>query len=114
MLTKQFFKKAGVLGVSLGLLATPLAFAGSHDTAAEEYEAGDSMTTQPADPAAQPSDPAADPMADPGAPVEPANPADEPGFGDGMDPMPSGEGATQPDDEREWELPEDEESQNVH
>ena len=110
MMTKQLFKKAGVLGVSLGLLASPLAFADMHDPAADEHEASDPMTTQPADPAAMPADPAADPMADPGAPAEPGTPTDEPGFGSGTEPMPSGEGAAQPDDEREWELPDDEES----
>ncbi|MGM0639397.1 MAG: hypothetical protein ACQET4_14090 [Pseudomonadota bacterium] len=110
MMTKPLLKKAGLLSVSLGLLASPLAFADMHDPTAAENEAGDPMTTQPADPAAMPVDPASDPMADPGAAVEPGTPADEPGFGSGTDPMPTGEGAAQPDDEREWELPDDEAS----
>lgn len=102
MIAKQLFKKAGVLGVSLGLLASPLVFADMHDYAVDEHGASDPKTTQP-------EDPAADPMADSGASV---NPADEPGFGDGLDPLPNGKGAAQPDEEREWELPDDEESES--
>ncbi|MCA1770689.1 MAG: hypothetical protein LC652_12360 [Halomonas sp.] len=109
MKTKRFLKKAAVLSVSLGLLASPLAFADMHDPAADENEASDSMTSQPADPAAMPADPAADPMADQGAPAEPGA-TDEPGFGSGTDPLPSGEDAAQPDEEHGWELPDDEES----
>lgn len=111
MMTKQLLKKAGLLSVSLGLLASPLAFADMHDPTAADNEAGDPMTTQPADPAAMPADPASDPMADPGAAVEPGTPADEPGFGSGTDPMPTGEGVSQPDNQGEGELPDSEESQ---
>ncbi len=109
MMTKQLLKRAGILGVSLGLLASPLAFGDMHAPAADEHDPADPMTTQPADPAAQPADPAADPMADPGAPAEPGTPAEEPGFGSGTEPMPSGEGAAQPDDQGEWEMSDDQE-----
>lgn len=111
MMTKQLIKKAGVLSVSLGLLASPLAFADMHEPAVDEQDAGDPMATQPAD---QPVDPAVDPdldiTADPGTAAEPGTPADEPGFGSGTEPMPSGEGAAQPDDDSEWEISDDESS----
>ncbi|MGJ7459070.1 hypothetical protein ACR80S_14990 [Halomonas sp. MA07-2] len=103
MMMKQLFKKAGVLGLSLGLLASPLAFADMHDPADEEYEAGEPTTTPSADLEA-------DAMEEPGAPAEPGTPADEPGFGSGTEPMPTGEGGAEPDEQGEWELPDDEAS----
>lgn len=104
-MTRQLLKQAGVLSISLGLLATPLAFADMHEPSAADQEAGDPMTSQPADPAA-------DPMTDPDAPPAPGTPADEPGFGSGTDPMPTGEEAAQPDNQDDWEMPDDQEQES--
>jgi hypothetical protein len=59
MLSQDLLKKLGVLGVSVGLMASPLAFAGMHE--------------EPADPAAPPvTDPANDPTTQP--PTRPRSP----------------------------------------
>lgn len=124
MMSQDLLKKLGVFGVSVGLLASPMAFADMHQAPEEDPAAGDPATTQPADPATQPTDPAtappADPMSDPGAPSEPGVPAGdsttgEPGFGSGTEPMPQGEGEGgpqpadpgQPDGDDDWEKTED-------
>lgn len=122
MLSQEMLRKLGVLGVAVGLLASPLAFADMHeepqDPAASTQPAEDPAASQGQDPMADPGAPGGDdPMADPagqggqdamndpaGAP-EPGTPADEPGFGSGTEPMPSGDSQAEPQGEEDWETP---------
>lgn len=110
MSQRQLFKKMGVLSLSLGMLASPLIFADRHDMAADEVE--ESMTTQSADLAAHSADSDADHMANPGSTSDPDTPAEEPGFGNGMEPMPNSEGAAQSDEQGGKKFS-DEESQSI-
>jgi hypothetical protein len=63
MMSKDLLKKIGIIGVSFGLVGSPLLFAAEH----EGPEPDGSEQQQPADPATP---------ADPGEPGEPATPAD--------------------------------------
>lgn len=91
MMCKEFLKKASIVAISLGLIASPLAFATEepeHDPEAPEQQAPtDPATDDPTEitePAqgADPTTPGSD-MDDPGLPDE-----DEAGFGDGGEAMP--------------------------
>lgn len=94
MKTQQSLRQLGILGVVFGLTVSPLASADMHEPAAQEP----GTTNQPSDPAM--SDPASDPASgDPMA--EPGQPAGEPGFGEGTDPMPNGERGETVSDEKQ-------------
>lgn len=116
MKSRDTLKTLGMLGVAFGLTTTPLAFADFHDGEAED-PAAQTQPVTPADPAT-PADPGV--PGDPAAPATPAYPADdpaipeetvpddEPGFGGGTEPMPSGEDAT----DEEWPTSDDEVGQD--
>lgn len=135
MMSKETLKKLGILGVSFGLIASPLAFGDMHeDPAAQGTDSAADPTTQQANPAA--GDPAAgDPAADPNAQGDPAvpgddpaaqstdsaadpttqqadpaagEPAQDPGFGEGTEAMPGAEDPAAGDEE-EYEYENEEE-----
>ncbi|MBD3894887.1 hypothetical protein IEI94_03350 [Halomonas sp. ML-15] len=119
MMSKVFLKQFGILGVALGLTASPLVIADTHDTGAPADPAGTSDPASPGtqDPASPGTDPAemeegtADPATgDPGTGDEPEATMpdeEEAGFGDGGEAMP---GEAEPPAEHSGEpLPEDEE-----
>ncbi|MDI5889516.1 hypothetical protein [Halomonas rhizosphaerae] len=91
MMSKETLKRLGILGVSFGLIASPLAFGDMHEDPAAQ------STGSAADPATQQADPASgDPAADPNAQGDPA--AADPTTGDpaGGDPaVPGDDPATQ-------------------
>ncbi|MDW7747111.1 hypothetical protein [Halomonas sp.] len=78
MMSKETLKKLGILGVSFGLIASPLAFGDMHeDPAAQSTDSAADPMSQQADPAT--GDPAAGaPSADPNAQGDPAVPGDDP------------------------------------
>lgn len=50
MMSKDFLKKAGILGVSFGLVASPLAFAQTDEDSAIDENQGITVEEQPMDP----------------------------------------------------------------
>ncbi|EHJ94346.1 hypothetical protein [Vreelandella boliviensis] len=50
MMSKDFLKKAGILGVSFGLMASPLAFAQTDENTAIDENQGITADEQPMDP----------------------------------------------------------------
>ena len=50
MMSKDFLKKAGILGVSFGLMASPLAFAQTDENSAIDENQGITADEQPMDP----------------------------------------------------------------
>lgn len=108
MMYQDFLKKLGILGVAVGLTASPLAFAQFDEPAQdpgvpiEEADPNHPEARDPINDPTAPTDPAA--PADPTAPADPMPPADEPGFGTGTEPLPDGEG--DPSSEQ-WETPDD-------
>ena len=50
MMSKDFLKKAGILGVSFGLMASPLAFAQTDENTAIDDNQGITSEDQPMDP----------------------------------------------------------------
>nr|WP_295712704.1 hypothetical protein [uncultured Halomonas sp.] len=50
MMSKDFLKKAGILGVSFGLMASPLAFAQTDENSAIDKNQGITADEQPMDP----------------------------------------------------------------
>jgi hypothetical protein len=76
MMSKELLKKIGIVGVSFGLVGSPLLFAAEHEgqesDAPEQQQPADPAT--PADPG-EPGEPAT--PADPADPADPATPADD-------------------------------------
>lgn len=100
MTLPALLKRAGTLGMVMGLVASPLAMAQQDGL---DTEPG-ATEQQPADPTA-PADPASEPLsgADPEAPA--ADASDEPGFGNGTEAVP---GASQPGSDPAQQAPESE------
>ncbi|PRY68283.1 hypothetical protein BCL64_11750 [Halomonas ventosae] len=80
-MSKETLRKLGILGVSFGLIASPLAFGDMHE---EPTDPAAQSTGSAADPMSQQADPAAGdpatgaPSADPNAQGDPALPGDDP------------------------------------
>lgn len=75
MMSKETLRKLGILGVSFGLIASPLAFGDMHE---EPTDPAAQSTGSAADPTQQADPAAGDPAADPNAQGDPALPGDDP------------------------------------
>jgi hypothetical protein len=140
MMSKEFLKKLSILGVTMGLTASPLVLA--QQTQQDEFE-NQPSTEEPGnypgtdaaparetgagvdagDPAAPGIDATTEPGEDPAMPgteaaprTDPAAPdaQDEAGFGEGTEPMPGDDIQYEyENEEEEWDYPEDEEDQSA-
>ncbi|MGM0984384.1 MAG: hypothetical protein ACQEXG_13315 [Pseudomonadota bacterium] len=90
MLTKEYLRKLGILGVSFGLIVSPLAFGDMHEEPVDPAAQG---TGSAADSPTQPADPTA------GEPNTQGDPTQNPGFGEGTEAMPGAEGPAASDEE---------------
>lgn len=111
MMSQAFLKQLGVLGITLGLVASPLAVA--QQTYESEPEASTAPADEPAfDSEAEPMPDASEPGGDPASPGSGAStaPVDEPGFGGGTEPMP---GTSEPGSDPAEQLPKAEEPETT-